>query len=246
MLIKAKYAKQKKEAAITGLRDGMKGCVEEKEIAEESAGKTIDNVKRAKFAKECDTAVKEKFEAAGGDDKQFKEARAQAARKQLQERGKTCMGEYLSENSITTATADDYKAARKDCASSKKEDFIKGGGDPVVFMLEEDRATEEAMDNVLEAAIENHADVKAATTAAQRKTAFKTAYAAKKDEIQKAFEANGGDKDDFERKQMEMQRKATGKYLRACMETEIANLKLSGDPTDTQMKDAFATYKPNC
>merc|ERR1711871_785631 len=239
----AKFAKEKKEATVAGLRDGLKGCVDEKEIEAESGGTTLNEAKMKEIVKACEKRAEEKFQEVGGDIKQFKVAKAQAARKQLMEKGQVCIEKYMEDNSITSPTAANYAAARKFCKDEKRKEFVKSGGDATLFVLEEEKASEEAMDNILDATIENDEDVKNATTASERKAAFTAAYTKKKNDIKSAFLQQGGDEEDFERKQLESQRKATGKSLRACMESEIGKLQKT-NPSETEMKSAYATCKP--
>jgi len=238
-----KFVREKKKAAVSELKTALKSCVEEKML--EKNVTSLSKELRMEIITDCRSDAEEEFQSAGGKPEQFQEAQKKAAREQLKERGASCIKEYMEDNNIASPTRPQYKAASLSCLEKKKEDYVKSGGDETLYDLEEDKAQTEAMDEKQEAQIENHPDVKALSkdsTDNEKKAAYKSANKAVKDEVKKEFKGNGGDEDDFERKQKETRTEATGSSMRACMEDDLDMLNVE-KPTKEQVKAAYNKCK---
>lgn len=242
-----KFVQEAKKAAVTELRATLRSCIDQK-MLEKNVTTFSNKDIRMEIIADCRTDAEEQFQSTGGRVENFQEAQQKAAREQLKEKGVSCMKEYMNANSITSPTKDERKAAASSCSEKKKEDFVKSGGDETLYDLEDDKAQVEAMDEQLQAKVENDADVKAlteTTTAATRAAVYESANDAYKEDIKKDFEANGGTEEDFERKQVEVREKAVGFTMRACMEDAFDSLqeKNGREPTETEMKNASISCK---
>merc|ERR1712072_254920 len=90
------FVKEKKKAAVTGLKSSLSSCVSEKVLNDYTTAKPTA-AQYKEIVAGCEGEAEEKFQEAGGKPEQFKEAKVKAARAQLQEKGSACIEEYLEE-----------------------------------------------------------------------------------------------------------------------------------------------------
>eukprot|EP00928_Gymnodinium_smaydae_P046279 TRINITY_DN3082_c0_g1_i3.p1 TRINITY_DN3082_c0_g1~~TRINITY_DN3082_c0_g1_i3.p1 ORF type:complete len:2110 (+),score=555.97 TRINITY_DN3082_c0_g1_i3:87-6332(+) len=232
-------------AAESKAIDKLKACFES---GFESAGKTLQTAPadlKRRVSRQCEAEAKAEFEAAGGRGEEWELAQRRAAEDQGADKMRACVdaAAQVSGKTFQAATASEKKSFQDKCAAEAKALFEAAGGKAAEWELAQLRGAERQAADKMRVCIDAAAAVAKKTMAAAT-DAEKRSWAKSCDSKAKAaFEAAGGDVDDWELSQRRAAENQGMNKMKACFNKA---LEAAGTSIETATDDQKRAMTKTC
>merc|ERR1712139_637087 len=138
----------------TAVADGMKACIKEKILALNTTEDATDAQKKT-FQKECAADAQKDYRESGFDEKDFKLAQKEGARKEATNRMEACVEKNAVLEGVKTCKGEKYATAAETCNDDSKKSFVEAGGNAEEFEVEKRKAQKTKIKNTMATCIKS-------------------------------------------------------------------------------------------